>query len=303
MRRSGRPRNANATTATHTWRGGCPSLLDKDLVAAVENPNAVLSSVRALLEAGANPNATVTGGLPLLFAAGRRGHADVVSVLVTFGGNASVKIDNKFFPEYMSENGQSGSASTATVALPWRRVADVMIHFGDAVRAFGLTSGAAAYDWSTTQGQYHVLAYLGYRYNTYNPGPEEKRVMEAIGGYILDQGAACPGSYVNNPICTSRPSCPTTGGVLYSCSECGGYPHLSADGAACVAAGECPSDAALNAAVWPAPQCECDHGDAYLAGGCPSLLDKDLVAAVENSNAVLSSVRALLEAGRIRTRR
>ena len=238
----------------------------------------------------------MTGGLPLLFAAGRRGHADVVSVLVTFGVNASVKIDNKFFPEYMSENGQSGSASTATVALPWRRVADVMIHFGDAVRAFGLTSGAAAYDWSTTQGQYHVLAYLGYRYNTYNPGPEEKRVMEAIGGYILDQGAACPGSYVNNPICTSRPSCPTTGGLVYSCRECGGRPNRALDGGSCVAACQAPRTV-VNAEAWPSAQCECAHGRANPSGECPTAADAALAAEIQETPPVLSSVRALLEAG------
>ena len=278
-----------------------PVSFDMDLVAEVEKtePGPVLSSVRALLEAGANPNATVTGGLPLLFEAGRRGHADIVSVLVTFGVNASVQVGQDYFPEYMAPNGLSGSPSTATVALPWRRLADVMIHFGDAARAFGLTAGAAAYDWSATQGQYHVLAHLGYRYNNFNPSPEEKRVMDAIGGYILDQGSACPGNYVNHPICTSRPSCPATEDVLYSCSKCEGYPHLSVDGAACVADGACRADSTLNTEIWPSPQCECDLGDAYFsgAGECPALLDKDLVAVVENSNAALSSVRALLGAG------
>ena len=288
---------AQAAFFTHEAAAQSNVAADMTLRAEIEKTPPSLVTVRHALAAGANPNATVTGGLPLLFEAGRRGHAEIVSVLVTFGVNASVQVNQDYFPEYMAPNGLSGSASTATVALSWRRVADVMIHFGDAVRAFGLTSGAAAYDWSATQGRYHVLVHLGARYNNYNPNPEEKRVMEAIGGYVLDQGAACPGSYADSPICASRPSCPTTGGVLYSCSECGGYPHLSADGAACVAAGECRSDATLNTEVWPASQCECDHGDAYLAGGCPSLLDKDLAAAVENSNAVLSSVRALLEAG------
>ena len=283
--------------------GGCTSLWDPDLVDEVEKtePGPVLSSVLALLGAGANPNATVTGGLPLLFEAGRRGHADVVSVLVTFGVNASVQVGQDYFPEYMAPNGLSGNPSTATVALPWRRLADVMIHFGDAARAFGLTAGAAAYDWSATQGQYHVLAHLGYRYNNFNPSPEEKRVMDAIGGYILDQGSACPGTYVNHPICTSRPSCPATEDVLYSCSKCAEYPHLSVDGAACVAAGACRADSTLNTEIWPSPQCECDRGDAYFsgAGGCPALLDKDLVAEVEKTEPgpVLSSVLALLGAG------
>ena len=74
---------------------------DMALVAEVEKtePGPVLSNVRALLNAGADPEVTGTGGLPLLFEAGRRGHADVVSVLVTFGVNASVKVNgNQIFP-------------------------------------------------------------------------------------------------------------------------------------------------------------------------------------------------------------
>ena len=284
--------------------GGCPSLLDPDLVAEVEKtePGPVLSSVRALLEAGANPNATVTGGMPLLFEAGRRGHADIVSVLVTFGVNASVKVNgNQYFPEYMSENGLPGNApaTTGKGVLPWRDAAEVVIHFGEALKV----SGAATYDWANTKGGSLPLDYLHHRYKTFDSVknyPATVAAVEAMAGYMLDQGSPC-GNYVNHPICTSRPTCASTGGVLYSCSKCAGYPHLSVDGAACVADGACRADSTLNTEIWPSPQCECDRGDAYFsgAGGCPSLLDPDLVAEVEKTEPgpVLSSVRALLGAG------
>ena len=288
---------AQAAFFTHEAAAQSNVAADMTLRAEIEKTPPSLVTVRQALAAGANPNATVTGGLPLLFEAGRRGHAEIVSVLVTFGVNASVQVGQNYFPEYMAPNGLSGSAFTATVALPWRRVADVMIHFGDAVRAFGLTAGAAAYDWSATQGQYHVLVHLGARYNNYNPSPEEKRVMEAIGGYVLDQGAACPLSYADHPICTSRVSCPTTGGLVYSCRECGGRPNRALDGGSCVAACQAPRTV-VNAEAWPSAQCECAHGRANSSGECPTVADAALAAEIQKTSPVLSSVRALLEPGR-----
>ena len=287
--------------------GECPDSFDKDLVAEVEKtePGPVLSSVRALLNAGADPDATGTGGLPLLFEAGRRGHADIVSVLVTFGVNASVKVDgNQYFPEYMSENGLDGGAPAATGqgVLPWRDAAEVVIHFGEALKVFALTSTTGtAYDWANTKGGNLPLDYLHHRYNKFDSVknyPATVAAVEAMAGYMLDQGSPCIG-YVKHPICTSRPTCPATGGVLYSCSECAGYPHLSVDGAACVADGGCRADASANAAVWPSPQCECDNGAVKSEGECPDLFDKNLVDEVEKTEPgpVLSSVRALLNAG------
>ena len=292
--------------------GECPSLLDKNLVAEVEKtePKPVLSSVRALLEAGADPDWLGTEGVPLLFAAGRRGHADIVSVLVTFGVNASVAINdgNQYFPEYMSENGLDGAAPAATGkgVIPWRDAAEVVIHFGEALKVFALTSTVgAAYDWANTQGKFLPLDYLHHRYTKFDSvknDPVSLAVVETMAGYMLDQGSPCNAAYIDHPICTSRPECPTTGGTtltLYSCAECAGYPHLSVDGAACVAVGACRPYASANAASWPDPQCECDNGAANAAGECPDLLDAELVAEVEKTEPkpVLSSVRALLEAG------
>ena len=283
--------------------GECPDSFDKDLAAEVEKTNPVLSSVRALLNAGADPEVTGTGGLPLLFEAGRRGHADVVSVLVTFGVNASVKINNRFFPEYISENGLPGGAPPATGrgVLPWRDAADVVIHFGEALKVFALTSTiGAAYDWNV-KGQFWPLDYLHHRYNRFDSvknDPAALAAMKVMAGYMLDQGSPCNNAYINHAICTSRPECPAIGGSpYYTCSECAGYPHISADGAACVANGGCRADASANAAAWPASQCECDNGALNAAGECPDLSDAALIAEVEKTNPVLSSVRALLNAG------
>ena len=150
------------------------------------------------------------------------------------------------------------------------------------------------------RAEFWPLDYLHHRYNRFasvKNYPATVAAVEAMAGYMLDQGSPCIG-YDDHPICTSRPTCTTTGGgLLYSCSECGGYPHLSVDGAACVAAGACRADASVNAAVWPSPQCECDNGAANSEGECPDPFDKDLVDEVEKTNPVLSSVRALLNAG------
>ena len=310
---------ALATVDTTTWpdsqckcesgeanpAGKCPSLLDTVLVAEVEKPEPVLASVHALLNAGADPDAGGTGGLPLLFAAGRLGHADIVSVLVTFGVNASVNFDNRSFPEYMSENGLPGGADAMTGrgVLPWRDAAEVVIHFGEALKVFALTSATgAAYDWNVSGGDNWPLDYLRHRYDKFDSvrsDPATVAAVKAMAGYMLDQGSPCQaGAWgVNHVLCTSRPTCTSTEGVLYSCSECGGYPHLSADGAACVADGACRSDATLNTAIWPDSQCECDNGKINPAGKCPASLDAMLIAEVKNPNAVLSSVRALLNEG------
>ena len=278
-------------------------MFDKDLVDEVEKTNPVLSSVRALLNAGADPEVTGTGGLPLLFEAGRRGHADVVSVLVTFGVNVSVKINNRFFPEYISENGLPGGAPPATGkgVIPWRDAADVVIHFGEALKVFALTSTiGAAYDWNV-KGQFWPLDYLHHRYNRFDSvknDPAALAAMKVMAGYMLDQGSPCNNAYINHAICTSRPECPAIGGSPYhTCSECAGYPHISADGAACVANGGCRAGASANAAAWPASQCECDNGALNAAGECPDLSSAALIAEVEKTNPVLSSVRALLNAG------
>ena len=275
------------------------------LIAEIEktNPGPGIAAVRALLNQGVSPDITTSAGLPLLFAAGRLGHADIVSVLVTFGVNASVKIDNRFFPEYMSENGLPGGADAATGrgVLPWRDAAEVVIHFGEALKVFALTSTVGtAYDWANTKGVNWPLDYLRHRYDKFDSvknDPATVAAVKAMAGYMLDQGSPChAGAWgVNHALCTSRPKCPAIGGPLYSCSECGGYPHFSGNGAACLA--EC-SHGTLNTAAWPETmQCVCDNGHANPAGECPSPLDGLLVAEVENPHAVLSSVRALLNDG------
>ena len=275
------------------------------LIAEIEktNPGPSVATVRALLSQGVSPDITTSAGLPLLFAAGRRGHADIVSVLVTFGVNASVKINNQYFPEYMSENGLPGGApaETGRATISWRDAAEVVIHFGEALKVFALTSTVGtAYDWANTKGVNWPLDYLRHRYDKFDSvrnDPATVAAVKAMAGYLLDQGSPChAGAWgVNHALCTSRPKCPAIGGPLYSCSECGGYPHLSGNGAACLA--EC-SHGTLNTAAWPETmQCVCDNGHANPAGECPSPLDALLVAEVENPNAVLSSVRALLNDG------
>ena len=287
---------AQAAVLTHSAAAQINAAADMTLQAEIQEDSPSLVTVIQALDAGANPNATVTGGLPLLFEAGRLGHADIVSVLVTFGVNASVQFGSATFPEHMSANGFD--FNTGRTTIPWRDAAEVVIHFGEALKVFALTSATgAAYNWNV-KGANWPAEHLRSRYDSaalVNNNPEARAVMEVMAGYMLDQGSVCPERLADHAICASRPECTATGGLLYSCSECAGFPHLDGNRASCVP--QCGSYATLNAAAWPSSQCECDHGETNPAGECPSLPDVALAAEVEKTNPVLSSVRALLNAG------
>ena len=291
---------------------GCPSGHDLTLIAEVEEksrPN--LDNVRRLLGFGARPDVANSAGVPLVFVAATLGHAEVVSVLVTAGANARARITlgyaevagdfvtvqiGDLLPEYLAKNGLSGDPATATITLPWRDVADVMIHFGAAVDIVALTSGGVAYNWATDRGTLHVLEHLRRSYDDPNRTSADKTVMEVIGGYMLDQGAACPDDIVDHAICTSRRACAAPGsGMAYSCSACAGFPLRSQDGASCVA--ECGgANEKANTAVWPDGQCQCAEGAADELG-CPSGSDLTLIAEVEKSDPKLATVRYLLDQG------
>ena len=292
---------------------GCPSGYDGELIEEVEErsrPN--LDKVRRLLGLGARPDVANSAGVPLVFVAATLGHAEVVSVLVTAGANARAKItlgyaevgDNvlitvdigDLLPEYLAKNGLSGDPATATITLPWRDVADVMIHFGAAVDIVALTSGGVAYNWATAQGTLHALEHLRRSYDNHNPTSADKAVMEVIGGYMLDQGAACPDDIVAHAVCASRRACAAPGsGMAYSCSACAGFPLRSQDGASCVA--ECGRSEETGDAAWPDRQCQCMDGVEPDEFGCPSSHDDSLIEEITKAKPDLAAVRDWLNLG------
>ena len=273
---------------------GCPTTMDDDFLDALREDPPNLATIRFLLDQGVRPGITTSAGVPALFVAATLGRADVVSVLITAGANASAQIGNDFLPEYLAKNGLVGGSTIKT--LPWRDVAEVLIHFGGAVNAVALTSSIVAYDWPTTQGQVHVLAHLRYGYNTSSPTPEEQAVMEAIGGYLLDQGAVCPAGDVNHAVCASRPACSAAdSGKAYSCSICSGLPLRAVRGDECVAA--CGDRQTEDADAWPDAQCTCAEGVAADEFGCESDYDATLIQEVLKPSPNLATVRFLLDQG------
>ena len=129
---------------------GCPTTMDDDFLDALQADPPNLATIRFLLDQGVRPGITTSAGVPALFVAATLGRADVVSVLITAGANASAQIGNDFLPEYLAKNGLVGGSSAET--QPWRDVAEVLIHFGGAVNVVALTSSIVAYDWRDAQG-------------------------------------------------------------------------------------------------------------------------------------------------------
>ena len=153
--------------------GGCRKAADELLLTEVQKSPLNLATIRALLDQGANPDVATEDGRPVLFIAVTLARAEVVSVLITAGANASAKIENDlnaegdFLPEYIAKNGlpADGPKDEEPDFSSWRDVAEVMIHFGGGARVFSLTAGVSAYDWANTRGAHYPLNHLIHRYD------------------------------------------------------------------------------------------------------------------------------------------
>ena len=269
---------------------GCPTTMDDDFLDALQADPPNLATIRFLLDQGVRPGITTSAGVPALFVAATLGRADVVSVLITAGANASAQVGNDFLPAYLVKNGLVGGSSAEI--QPWRDVAEVLIHFGGAVNVVALTSSIVAYDWRDAHNA-DILRYLD---NRYSPVPEQAAVMRVIGGYLLDQGAVCPADKVNRPVCASRPACSAAdSGKAYSCSICSGFPLRAVWGNKCVAA--CGDRQTEDADAWPDAQCMCAEGVAADEFGCESDYDAVLIQEVLKPSPNLATVRFLLDQG------
>ena len=269
---------------------GCLTTMDDDFLDALQADPPNLATIRFLLDQGVRPGITTSAGVPALFVAATLGRADVVSVLITAGANASAQIGNDFLPAYLVKNGLVGGSSAET--QPWRDVAEVLIHFGGAINVVALTSSIVAYDWRDAHNA-DILRYLD---NRYSPIPEQAAVMRVIGGYLLDQGAVCPADKVNRPICASRPACSAAdSGKAYSCSICSGFPLRAVWGNKCVAA--CGDRQTEDANAWPDAQCMCPENVAADEFGCESDYDATLIQEVLKPSPNLATVRFLLDQG------
>ena len=173
---------------------------------------------RAMLEAGADPDLEVDGN-PALVAAAARGHAEIVSVLVTFGANVTARLPGRGsvgrqVPHLAAIN--NGEANRApSLYYSWGTALNVLRHFTDAVNQV-----RAPYPWAATasdflfvgadgstpmEGQFRAVELLEFRYrfNYAWPGEsaaERKRAMVRMTDILRGQGERCEAPQILNHI-------------------------------------------------------------------------------------------------------
>ena len=205
--------------------GACVEL-DAALIAEVKKSSPDLLVVGALLDDGANANLTLAGGAPLVIAALTLNHVKVMSALITAGANpfATHEFRAGFranIPGYLARDLPAGYF-------------DAFLRWGRAATIF---AGSPTLDWSSAGGNSdNVFANLS---GGYASAVGERENIRALGGYVLDLGAACPDSVLNDnavrAICASRHTCASArDSLVYACSACSGAPLLI--GGACVSA-------------------------------------------------------------------
>ena len=163
-------------TLTMTIAAGVDSRLVLASLAVVDDPAHVsmVASARASMIAAAeagdaarvhelvterSAKANGTGGVALVFEAAMRGHADVVSVLLTAGANADARAvirDLSFnIPLYLS--GWNSGHVYDEANVDWGQRQEVLRHFGDALEV----RGTPYVGWNHTAG-WHFARYLDY---------------------------------------------------------------------------------------------------------------------------------------------
>ena len=282
---------------------GCPSRRDPDLTAEIEKSPPDLPAIRALLEQGARPNITTSAGVPVLAAAAAMGNADLVSILITAGADPNAKAlytgrsgrSSLLYsiPGYAA-NRSAGYASDR--AEGYRRGAEVLVHFGDALKDSRYWFDWRADEFATADSYRDFFRRLRTIHNGEAQGSPLRTILQGMAGYAMNQGAVCPSAYATEAICASRPSCSArAGAAVYSCAAaCAGLPLRSADGS-CVSA--CERGEEADASGWPDLQCQCRDGAGRDEFGCLSPHTMELVAEVQKRSPSLATVRFLLDGG------
>ena len=232
--------------------GVCRLPGDAALIAETLSPLPRLSTIRALLTGGANPAVTLAGGTPLVVAALTLNRPKVLSVLITAGADPYVV--------YRFRASAASGASPQPVNIPLYVTGlnnpgglNLLRHWGGAA---AILAGSSALDWSTARGNSDgAFRNLADRYSAANSGRQAE--MRAMGGYLLDLGAACSdyvansvfnlGIDYNTPLCKSRPACSSaSNGFIHDCLACSGFPLLQGGACVSVDAGQKCRDAGWN---------------------------------------------------------
>ena len=178
-----------------------------DLLAEIRKTNPDLSVVRAKISEGANVNAkhmatsadvTVANnreGWPLLFFAVARGHAEVVSVLITSGADPNARAPAA---DFLMPFGSFLARRYGFPVTAWTAAENVLRHFGGALDAAG-----AVYDWNARQidpnpahglsRNFRALDSLSFRY--IQASAADKPVVERVADYMWSRGAECQDAF------------------------------------------------------------------------------------------------------------
>ena len=167
------------------------------LAAEVEKPAgaANVSAVRALLSGAdsADPNSADSAGRPLLIAAARNGHAEIVSVLITAGAEARATD-----PTYSGYDAAQHAAAPLSdpAAGPRALRASVLYYFGGGLEVRNAAFGDADFDWNREDGGGRRLLDLLALAEDANPRPagEDADMIHAMADYALVRGANCGGA-------------------------------------------------------------------------------------------------------------
>ena len=194
------------------WIEGQRCVLSADaasamLAAEIQKTSPSLASVRAALDAGANPDHIVAGGSPVLLAAARAEHAKIVSVLVTAGANVNATDSGSGRGVLTGWDVAHYAASRpGALGIPGSRAgrASVLYHFGAALDARNAMFADAAFDWnrdSSAVGGGFPASMLDrlagaeeYVRNFGAPAGEDAGVINQMADYAFMRGARCVGT-------------------------------------------------------------------------------------------------------------
>ena len=238
--------------------GQCKTDADQALVAEILKESPDLATVSALLAGDARPD-LISNGAPLAIIAATLGHAEAVSILITAGADPELRLAGRTIPEILV-NGAAG--------LSWRRTAEVMIHFGDAVATAAITS-SARYDWVRPSAE--LFGALALRHENPARTEEERRALETTAAYMLDQGGVCVSGH---PVCLAQRICLNsllTQESRHSCSRCDTPGVLSGSGLIC--AEFCNANEVLTTA-WPENACVCAENFVRVRGRCVNVREQ-----------------------------
>ena len=164
------------------------------LAAEIRELSPSLSTVRAALDAGANPN-LIVNGRPALIVAGRRGHAKVVSVLVTAGANVNARDprDNSYSNSRNFALHAVGRLSVPGFPISRATRASLLYHFGDALDVRNAIFGDAKFNWNFTLADHAMLDGIADAvvFDTGFGGQDDLNILKEMADYAILRGAMC----------------------------------------------------------------------------------------------------------------